>query len=110
MFSQLFETDEAGVYISKNLVYGDYLLKETKAPDNYLIDDNYYPFSVRNDGEVISITTENRSVFANEPKLCNYFDIPIQHCSDKILKLMGRKTNSAQIRALIDKIRSRINN
>ncbi|MEE0992506.1 MAG: SpaA isopeptide-forming pilin-related protein [Bacteroidales bacterium] len=65
---QLFETDEAGVYISKNLVYGDYLLKETKAPDNYLIDDNYYPFSVRNDGEVISITTENRSVFANEPK------------------------------------------
>lgn len=65
---QLFETDEVGVYISKNLVYGDYLLKETKAPDNYLIDDNYYPFSVRNDGEVISITTKNRSVFANEPK------------------------------------------
>ena len=65
---QLFETDEVGIYISKNLVYGDYLLKETKAPDNYLIDDNYYPFSVRNDGEVISITTENRTVFANEPK------------------------------------------
>ncbi|MDO5310435.1 MAG: 30S ribosomal protein S12 methylthiotransferase RimO [Clostridia bacterium] len=54
------------------------------------------------------VTDELIDVFANEPKLCNYFDIPIQHCSDRILKLMGRKTNSAQIRALIDKIRSRI--
>lgn len=54
------------------------------------------------------VTDELIDVFANESKLCNYFDIPIQHCSDKILKLMGRKTNSAQIRALIGKIRSRI--
>lgn len=54
------------------------------------------------------VTDELIDVFANEPKLCNYFDIPIQHCSDRILKLMGRKTNSAQIRTLIDKIRSRI--
>lgn len=54
------------------------------------------------------VTDELIDVFANEAKLCNYFDIPIQHCSDRILKLMGRKTNSAQIRTLIDKIRSRI--
>lgn len=54
------------------------------------------------------VTDELLDVFVNEPKLCNYFDIPIQHCNDRILKRMGRKTNSAQIRALIDKIRSRI--
>ena len=38
---------------------------------------------------------------AEEPKVCHYLDLPIQHCNDGILKRMGRKTNKQQ---LIDKI------
>lgn len=56
------------------------------------------------------MTDELINVFKTEPKLCNYFDIPIQHCSDKILKRMGRRTNKAQIIRLIDKIRREIPN
>lgn len=46
--------------------------------------------------------------FAAEPKLCNYFDIPIQHSSDRILKRMNRRTTRKQIEELIDKIRTEI--
>lgn len=56
------------------------------------------------------MTDELIDIFKTEPKLCNYFDIPIQHCSDKILKRMGRRTNKAQIIGLIDKIRREIPN
>ncbi len=56
------------------------------------------------------MTDELIEVFKTEPKLCNYFDIPIQHCSDKILKRMGRRTNKAQIIGLIEKIRREIPN
>ncbi len=44
----------------------------------------------------------------NQPKICNYFDIPIQHCNDRILKLMGRRTSKAQIKELISKLRNEI--
>ena len=51
------------------------------------------------------VTDELIQVFAQEEKLCNYFDIPIQHCNDRILKRMGRRTNKAEITELIHKIR-----
>ncbi len=54
------------------------------------------------------LTDELIAVFAKEEKLCNYFDIPIQHCSDLVLKRMGRRTNKTQIREIISKIRDRI--
>ena len=38
---------------------------------------------------------------AEEPKICHYLDLPIQHCNDAILTRMGRRTNKQQ---LIDKI------
>ncbi len=44
----------------------------------------------------------------NNEKICNYFDIPIQHCNDKILRLMGRRTNKEQIVGLIRKIKVKI--
>ncbi len=46
--------------------------------------------------------------FKEEEKLCKYFDIPIQHCNDRILKRMGRRTNKKQIVDLITKIRTEI--
>ena len=54
------------------------------------------------------VTDELLQVFVEENKLCNYFDIPIQHCNDRILKRMGRKTNKEQITSLISKIRSKV--
>ncbi|MDR0931287.1 MAG: 30S ribosomal protein S12 methylthiotransferase RimO [Clostridiales bacterium] len=43
------------------------------------------------------ITDELINVMASQPKVCEYIDIPIQHCSDKVLQAMGRKTNKGQI-------------
>ncbi len=51
------------------------------------------------------VTDELIQTFQEEPKLCNYFDIPIQHCNDRILKRMGRRTNKEQITSLLQRIR-----
>lgn len=46
--------------------------------------------------------------FKNNPKLMKYFDIPMQHINDRILKRMNRNTSSAQIKGLIEKIRKEV--
>lgn len=55
-----------------------------------------------------SITDELIEVVKNTENICNYFDIPIQHYSNFILKRMNRKSNSEQIEKLIEKIRLNI--
>ena len=45
---------------------------------------------------------------AEEPKICKYLDIPLQHISDSQLKLMKRGIDKAKTIALIDKLRSAI--
>ena len=47
-------------------------------------------------------------VIASESKIVKYLDIPIQHCNDKILKLMNRRGDGAYLRQLFTKLRSRI--
>ena len=47
------------------------------------------------------ITEELMDVMAEEPKVCHYLDIPIQHASDSILRKMGRRTDQASLRAII---------
>ncbi len=54
------------------------------------------------------VTDELIDTVAKNNKICNYFDIPIQHCNDRILKLMGRRTNKQQIVETINKLRKRI--
>ena len=54
------------------------------------------------------ITDELIEVVKNNDKICKYFDIPLQHISDDILKRMNRKTNSEKIKNLITKIREEI--
>ncbi len=44
----------------------------------------------------------------NESKVCNYLDMPIQHCNDDILKRMGRRTNKEQLQAIVNKLRKEI--
>ena len=54
------------------------------------------------------ITDELITVIKEEPKICHYLDIPIQSGCDRILKRMGRRTDTEQIRALVNKLRSQI--
>jgi len=45
---------------------------------------------------------------ASNSKVCKYLDIPIQHSSDRILKLMGRRGNISDIRAALNKLRENV--
>lgn len=51
------------------------------------------------------ITEELLQTIKEEPKICHYLDLPIQHCNDEILKRMGRKTNQSDLRQKIARIR-----
>ena len=55
-----------------------------------------------------SITDELIQVVKNNDKICKYFDIPIQHISDTVLKRMNRKSNGEKIKELIKKLRKEI--
>ena len=54
------------------------------------------------------ITEELIQVIKNEPKVCHYLDLPIQHASDRILKRMGRRTTQADLRRIIGRLREEI--
>ncbi|MCC8138797.1 MAG: 30S ribosomal protein S12 methylthiotransferase RimO [Lachnospiraceae bacterium] len=43
-----------------------------------------------------------------EPKICHYLDLPIQHASNRILKRMGRRTDQEDIRRIVEKLRKEI--
>ena len=57
-----------------------------------------------------TITDELIEVVKDNEKICNYFDIPIQHISNPVLKKMNRKSNEESIKELIKKIRKEIPN
>ncbi len=54
------------------------------------------------------IDDELIQVMAQEPKIVKYLDIPIQHCNDKILKLMNRRGDSKYLKELFAKLRREI--
>lgn len=54
------------------------------------------------------ITEELIQVIKEEKKICHYLDMPIQHASDRILKRMGRRTDSGEIRRMISRLREEI--
>ena len=58
-----------------------------------------YPETI--DDELIKVVKEN-------DKICKYFDIPIQHISDSVLKRMNRQSDGNSIRKLITKLRNEI--
>ena len=43
-----------------------------------------------------------------ESKICHYLDLPIQHCSDKILKKMGRRTTKQELVDIVETLRKEI--
>ena len=54
------------------------------------------------------ITDELIQVMRDEPKICHYLDLPIQHASNDILKRMGRRTSKEQLACIIGKLRREI--
>lgn len=56
------------------------------------------------------ITDELIEVVKKEDKICKYFDMPIQHISDRVLKRMNRKCTGESIRKVIEKLRKEIPN
>ncbi len=57
-----------------------------------------------------TITEDLIELVRDNPKICKYFDIPIQHISDKVLKRMNRKSDGNSIKKLINHIRELIPN
>ena len=55
-----------------------------------------------------TITDELIKCVKENDKICNYFDIPIQHISDSVLKRMNRQSDGKSIRNLIKKLRKEI--
>ena len=54
------------------------------------------------------INDELIQAIKNEPKVCHYLDMPIQHASDAILKRMGRRTSRQELIDIITKLRKEI--
>lgn len=54
------------------------------------------------------ITDELIQTIKEEPKVCSYLDLPIQHACDRILKRMGRRTSKAELTEIIGKLRKEI--
>ena len=55
-----------------------------------------------------TITDELIQTVKNSKKICHYFDIPIQHIADSVLKKMNRKSKGESIRNLMQKLRKEI--
>ena len=54
------------------------------------------------------ITDELIQVMKEEPKICHYLDLPIQHANDTILKRMGRRTAKQELIDIVQKLRKEI--
>jgi ribosomal protein S12 methylthiotransferase len=54
------------------------------------------------------ITDELIDEIANNPKVCKYIDMPIQHISNNILKRMGRRGNKEKIQSVINKLKTKV--
>ena len=54
------------------------------------------------------ITDELIQVMKEEPKVCHYLDLPIQHANDTILKRMGRRTSKQELIDIVGRLRREI--
>lgn len=54
------------------------------------------------------VTDELIEVMKSEDKICKYFDVPIQHVSDNILRNMARAKNGKQVKSVLNRIRKAI--
>ena len=57
---------EIGVYQMKELLYGKYFVRETKAPEGFILDGNVYPVSIEENGKTYTVENEAGKGFLNE--------------------------------------------
>ena len=57
---------DGGVYQMKELLYGKYFVKETKAPEGFILDENVYPVSIEENGKTYFVENEAGKGFLNE--------------------------------------------
>ena len=84
---------EVGVYQMKELLYGKYFVKETKAPEGYVLDENVYPVSIEENGKTYVVENEAGKGFLNEAqkgslKIVRNTPIP------RVRRLQGRQVAS----------------
>lgn len=94
------ETTEYGIDLYKKKALPD-LLKELVKVEGIEWIRCYYMFPN-------SLTDELIQVIKKEPKICKYFDVPIQHISGNILQNMARAKSGDHIKSILDKIRTEI--
>lgn len=56
------KTDETGVIVFDHLEYGDYFYREYDAPEGYVLDETAYPFSIKENGEIVKAEMTNRKI------------------------------------------------
>lgn len=94
------ETTEYGIDLYKKKALPD-LLKELVKVEGIEWIRCYYMFPN-------SLTDELIQVIKKEPKICKYFDVPIQHISGNILQNMARAKSGDHIKSILNKIRTEI--
>ena len=55
-------SDEKGYFEFGNIPYGEYVVREIKAPTGYILSDESYPVTVSEDGDVVEITAVNKPI------------------------------------------------
>ena len=94
------DTTKYGIDLYKELKLAELLQELSKIEEIRWIRVLYsYPETITD--ELIRVVKEN-------DKICKYFDIPLQHISDPVLKRMNRKSNEESIKKLLSKIKKEI--
>lgn len=59
---ETFETDEAGRFSFKDVPYGDWIIRELKAPEGYILFDEKYTVTVKENGETVKLNIKNSKI------------------------------------------------
>lgn len=59
---ETFETDEAGRFLFKDVPYGEWIIRELKAPDGYILSEENYTVTVKENGETVKFNIKNSKV------------------------------------------------
>ena len=59
---ETFETDEAGRFSFKDVPYGEWIIRELKAPDGYILSEESYTVTVRENGETVKLNIKNSKI------------------------------------------------
>lgn len=59
---ETFETDEAGRFSFKDVPYGEWIIRELKSPDGYILSDENYTVTVKENGETVKLNIKNSKI------------------------------------------------